>query len=296
MGAVPLRPEPVSVDSGLPENFVTPTKIGWPPSLSGESIDATPPTSSSAKPLVIGLSLVAVGLAALAGYGLMQGNELKESLDKADSTVVVVEKGSKALNSDLEKTIKNLADTREEHEGAISKKDEEISEAKAKANEAADELAKQEQKTKELLGKIEAANSIVEEKERLANELVNLKKEKEDMDRKNASNIAEAERRAQELSNRKPETKFSIPTKDTHAPRKTSEIKENKPQSSEKKPKELKLAWNSLCKYENGKNKGRWYFEAPDGFVSPLYDSREKAIYEAELRAGFRQPTNRTSK
>ena len=175
MGAVPLRPEPVSVDSGLPENFVTPTKIGWPPSLSGESIDATPLTSSSAKPLVIGLSLVAVGLAALAGYGLMQGNELKESLDKADSTLVVVEKGSKALNSDLEKTMKNLAYTREEYEGAISKKDEEISEAKAKANEAADELAKQEEKTKELLEKMVTRNIELEN-------LLSKKYSKEDSD------------------------------------------------------------------------------------------------------------------
>jgi hypothetical protein len=298
LGTVPLQPEQASprptvpIGGGNRPTSARPTS--QPLETTGEGtrqngVAPAPSTSSSAKPLVIGLSVAAAGLATLSGYGLIQANEHKQLIDDANANVAKVEQTNKALDSDLKTAIKDMADAQDEHKDSISKKDDELREAKAKATEASDELAKQEGKVKELESKIEAANSAVQEKAQIENALVELKNKNEEIADQKARAEQEVLRLTGELSSRKTVTPVSGQNQDVPSPTITSVIREDKPEASEENPRSLQLAWKRLGKYETGKNKGRWYFEAPDGFVSPLYGSREMAVYQAELRAGFPQ-------
>jgi hypothetical protein len=89
------------------------------------------------------------------------------------------------------------------------------------------------------------------------------------------------------LADRKPAAKASIHKNGSLNAKTASSLPESK------NPKIIKerdrpIPWVKLGRYETGENKGRWYFVAPDGYVSPLYSSREQAISEAEYRAGLR--------
>jgi hypothetical protein len=291
LGPVPPKPEPTATTSAVPLGGGSGPK--WPsPSTSTVAAPVvTPtPTSHSAKPLVIGLSVVAAGLAGLSGYGFIQGKERQQMVDDANANVAKVEQSNKALDSDLKKARKDMADAQEAHKDTISKKDEELREAMAKATEASDELAKQEEKAKEFQSKIEAANSAIQEKKQIESALDELKKENEEIAGQKARAEQEVLRLTGELTSRKTVPLVSVPNQDAPSPTKLSVVRKDKPEVSEEKPQGLPLAWKILGKYETGKNKGRWYFVAPDGFVSPLYGSREMAVYQAELRAGFPQP------
>jgi hypothetical protein len=299
LGSVPPKPEPaittptVPVGGGFRPNTGRPENLPTQPISGATRQNEDPPTlltSPSAKRWIIGLSVATAGLAALSGYGLIQGNKQKQSLDNANAAATAVGKTNEALNSDLKKARKDMADTQEAHKDTISKKDKELREAKAKATGASDELAKQEERVKELESQTEAANSAVEEKERLQSELTELKSAKEDLAGQKARAAQEILRLTGELTRPKTVTPVSVPNQDAPSPTKPSVRREDKPEVSEESPRGLPLAWKILGKYETGKNKGRWYFVAPNGFVSPLYGSREMAVYQAELRAGFSQP------
>ena len=299
LGSVPPKPEPAITTPTVPVGGGSRPNTGRPENLPTQPISGAtrqnevpppPSTSPSAKPWVIGLSVATAGLAALAGYGLIQGNEQKQLLDNANAAATAVGNTNEALDSDLKKAKKDMADAQEAHKDTISKKDEELREAKAKATEESDELAKQEERTKKLQSKIDAANSAVEEKERLQSELTELKSAKEELADQKARAEQEVLRLTGELTSRKAGTPLSGENQEAPSPTKPSVIRDDKPETSEEKPRGLQLAWKSLGKYETGKNKGRWYFQTPDGFVSPLYGSREMAVYQAELRAGFPQP------
>lgn len=291
LGPVPPKREPETTTLNVPLGGGSSQK--WnAPSASAVAAPVVTNTSSaaSAKPVIIGLSVAAAGLAVLSGYEILQVKERQQMILDSQTTAATLQKTNKTLDSDLRKAREDLGNALKEHQDAISKKDGELRDAKTKAAEASDELAKQEEKVKELENKIEAAGKAVQEKERLESELTELKKGNEDL----VGQIAKAEQQVQrltdELASRKIVTPVSTPPQDPPPPTRTSETRVDEPEVSEERPRGGALAWRRLGKYETGKDKGRWYYVAPDGFVSPLYDSRELAVYQAELRAGCRQP------
>ena len=301
LAIVPLTPEPSSAPATMPiggslgtGRLVAGTKpvsvpVGTVPGPVGPS-PATVPVGSS-KRAIIGVSVVAAGLAAFSGYEFLQAKELQGKLVDAQNLTASANKTNQTLESDLKTAREGLAAESKAHESAISEKDQELTAARTKAGEASEELAKETEKNKELLAKVEAAIPAIEEKDRLVNEVAELKKANEELDGQKVKAMEEAERLTQELASRK--SAIAAPAasiQDMPSPVKTLVKTEDQPEVSEKKTRGTKLAWVRLGKYENGKNKGRWYYVAPDGFMSPLYSSRESTIYQAELRAGFAQP------
>ncbi len=227
-------------------------------------------------------------MAAFTGYEFLQVKGLHGQLIDAQNLTASANKTNQTLDTDLKAARAELAAESKAHESAISEKDQELTAARTKAAESAEALAKEAEKTKELLEKVETANSAIEEKDRLVNELAELKKANEELDGQKVKAVEEAERLTQELASRKSATVAPAAlVPDMPSPVKTSETTQDQPKVSVKKARGTALAWVRLGKYETGKNKGRWYYVAPDGFMSPLYSSRESAIYQAEQRASF---------
>lgn len=299
LGSVPMKPDPVPtkptvpVGGGRPQvgpttgSAIQPSTVGTP---------AVAPVGSS-KPVIIGLSIAAAGLAALSGYEYLQTQDLQEQLGEAGNQVASASQVNQALESDLKKVRDELDLANKDHESAISEKDTELKAALANAEKASDEMAKQAEENKELLVKIEAADAAVQEKALIEAELAELKSTNQELTDEKAKVEEEVQRLESELAKRKPTPSDSVAIKTTQpkADRPLISYDEETEPTQRRQPVNT-LAWVRLGKYETGEKKGRWYYVAPNGFVSPLYGSRELAIQNAELRAGFAPGTGGASR
>jgi hypothetical protein len=306
LGTVPPKPEPASTTPTVSVGGGTRPNMGRPTSPIAETtgggtrqdwVPPTPSTSPSAKPLVIGLSVAAAGLVAFSGYEFLQARGLQEQLDEANNYAASTIQTNQTLESDLKKAREGLAAEGKAHEVAMSEKDEELKAALAKAEGTAEELAKESEKTKGLLEKIEAANAAGQEQARLEGELAELKGSNQELANAKVKIEEEMQRLTREADKSKPmpstpSTSSMFAATQAPAPAAESNPTRNdeEPEVREERKKSNSLAWVELAKYETGENKGRWYFVAPGGFVSPLYFSREMAVRAAELRAGHPQP------
>jgi uncharacterized protein YhaN len=235
--------------------------------------------------------------AAFSGYALVQAKDLQDELGEAENQVASASQANKALESDLKMVRDELDLANKDHESAISEKDAELKVVQAKADEVSEELAKQAEENKELLGKIEAADAAVQEKALLEAELAELKNTNQELADDKAKAEEEVQRLAVEVEKRNsrpsapsapstPSVPLVAKTTPANADRTPISYQEEEEPAERRKPRYTQ-AWVRLGKYETGENKGRWYYVAPDGFTSPLYGSRELAIRNAELRAGI---------
>ena len=295
-GSVPMKPDPVPTTPTVPlgggraTDPVRPIPVsGLKPNTVG-SPTAVP--SGSSKPVIVGLSIAAAGLAAFSGYEFLQAKDLQDQLGEAGNQVASASQANQALKSDLKKVRDDLELANKDHESAISEKDKELRAALAKADEASDELAKQAEENKGLLGKIEAADAAVQEKALLEAEIVELKSTNQELTDEKAKADEEAQRLAGEVEKRSSPPSVPVVSKTTPASADRAITRYQKETDSPvRRQTDNAQAWVRLGEYKTGENKGRWYYVAPDGFVSPLYGSRELAIRNAELRAGLAPDT-----
>jgi len=82
----------------------------------------------------------------------------------------------------------------------------------------------------------------------------------------------------------KPAIIQTTPTKVSSVKDEPSKLETKTKNENSSPKKRWSRSWVVMAKYETGENKGKWYFEAPDGFVSRLYWNRDAAINGAELR------------
>jgi predicted nucleic acid-binding Zn-ribbon protein len=241
-------------------------------------------------------------LAASAGYAFWQVKERQQMLDQALVQATSVENEKQTLETDLKKTREEFDAARKAHEDALSLKGQELDTAIASLKEKTEELAKESDKIRDMQTQVDASAVLKEEKERLANELKALKTTSQETEGQINKAKEDVERLTQELANRKtapaqPATPpiaiaIDIDSESTNKPSAAQSQPNQERSSVERMPKKKTspFAWLRLGRHENGKNKGRWYFVAPDGFTSPLYASSEMAVRAAELRAGHPQP------
>ncbi len=131
---------------------------------------------------------------------------------------------------------------------ALSKKDMEIEEARADSQRLAENLAKEEEKNRILQAHADKAAAAVQTNRELAKGMAKVEDE--------------VRRLSGEVASRKTSSSVSKPTK-----------------------KPLSAVERTVVQIASGPNKGRWYFDAVDGFRSPLYGSRELALQDAKLHA-----------
>jgi F0F1-type ATP synthase membrane subunit b/b' len=131
---------------------------------------------------------------------------------------------------------------------ALAKKDMEIEEARADSQRLAENLAKEEEKNRILQAHADKAAAAVQANRELAKGMAKVEDE--------------VRRLSGEVASRKTSSSVSKTTK-----------------------KPLSAVERSVVQITIGPNKGRWYFDAADGFRSPLYGSRELALQDAKLHA-----------
>lgn len=288
LGEVPQKPEPQPV---TPTPTVPLGGGGRGQSPTGE----IPPTErimrsqsdpKPSKPLIISLGAATAVFAALSGIMLYQSITLKSALGDETTKAEAALKTSAALESDLKNALDERTAVDKSHAEALTSKERELASAVAKAEKVTLELEGESANVKDLTTKLKDA---AEERERLEGELASLKETNMELTDVNAKAAPEVRGPKNE-----PDAPLTAPTViETRAPISTHPTKilvspvvavEHAEQKSQT------FAWLRLGKFENGPNKGRWYFVAPDEFVSPLYNSRWQAVVQAELRAGVRQP------
>lgn len=293
LGSVPMKPDlvpkgpEVPIGGGSTQTRVI-TGIDTRPKIDPSTVVV--PVASS-KPVIVGLSIAVAGLAAFSGYESLQARDLQGQLVEADNQSNSAAQANKSLESDLKIAREGLASQNEAHESVISEKDRKLKEALAKAEEKSDELAKQAEENKELLVKIEAADAAIQEKAFLDGQLAELKNSNQELANEKAKAEEEVQRLAGEVEKRNSTPSSpSIPVVPKTTPKKSDRTRNRYEEETEspvrRQPRNTR-AWVRLGKYMTGKNKGHWYYVAPNGFVSSLYGSRELAIRNAELRAGL---------
>jgi hypothetical protein len=217
---------------------------------------------------------------------MLQAKEDRRLLAEASANATALETRKQDLESDLKDARSALAAATKAQEDAIASKDREIELASANAREANEKLANEKETSIKLQAKVDEAYAAVQALENLERELVSLRTTTQELEAGKAKAEAEVLRLTVALASPTTPPPSSGPTP---APRPTADEYEEAEKPIQR-PQASGLAWVRLGKYETGPNKGRWYFVAPDGFISPLYRSREIAVQQAELRAGFRQP------
>lgn len=280
LGPVPDRPEPaVSRSHAVTVPVYSPT-----------------PAVQSGKGLVVGLGVAAAVMTAVSGWGLVSKSGLKASLDETAVQKERAEQSAETSSKNLEKLKNEIEEAKKDHQLQLQTKESEVAKAKEDAKTAADELEQATAKAKSLQSQLDDVTEKIGNFEKLEAEMASLKAQNNDLAQAKAAAEADARRNSEALANRAPQAPrvqdverrlldLTSPTQRSTPPK-----EDDSDNAKHEAPKRAILAWVRLGKHENGRNKGRWYFVAPDGFKSPLFTSQEEAIRQAELRAGCKQP------
>ena len=287
----PLGEVPVNPNKGttiLPDSVPDLPKGGpiTPPAPKGTTTVPLPPSPGNppSKALVLSLGSVAAVLLGISGYQYYQGSELRQSLAETQGRTEAADVSNKDLASKLAQVTDGRKADAKGHAASLADKEQEVAKASEKAKGLSDEIERETAKGKELESKLAAALGEASEMPRL----------KEDLEKQQQENKALAKRETEARAELE-KLKLTAKTLPQPGPEPFDATQPNPPpvknlpiSPEPKMP--VGLAWVRLVRYENGENKGRCSFQAPDGFVSEYYPSRAAAVAAAELRAGVKQP------
>lgn len=277
------------------------------PSTSSATNSGTISPEPASRPIgwIAAVAVLAIGAGLAGTFGFLEKNksaELSDLLTEEESAHTTLKRDNSTAVSNLESTKEDLErartealEIRSELDSKQSALDAAITERDSLRTSSTNDLARKDEEIRDKNTEIAQLSSEIEDlKQRLedAGPVIEVPQEElAELREKNQKLKADLEReRSRSTAQVGTESR---PSPTTESSRTLGNSSSFQPVLTEQPVARQNIrrgpAYVRLGEFKTGRNKGKWYFVAPDGFSSPLYSSRDQAVLAAELRAGHPQ-------